>query len=91
MIPDSRLLADRSEVRLIGRDGRVVYQGTGNDFELRATGTDATVHQGIRVPGALYSRVKGDLVDVQLDYSFTLSRSVCLTIRRIQATRFQTR
>lgn len=74
LIPDSRLLADRSEVTMIGRDGRTVYQGTGNDLELRATTADATVHQGVRVPGALYSRVKGELVDVQLDYSFTLFR-----------------
>ena len=75
LIRDSRLLADRSEVRVIDRDGRVVYQGTGNDLELRATSADATVHQGVRVPGALYGRVKGELVDVQLDYSFTLFQS----------------
>ena len=75
LIPDSRLLADRSQVTVISRDGRPVYQGTGNDFELRATTADATIHQGIRVPGALYSRLKGELVDVQLDYSFTLFRA----------------
>jgi hypothetical protein len=75
LIPDSRLLADRSEVTVIGRDGRSVYQGTGNDLELRATTADATLHQGIRVPGALYSRFKGELVDVHLDYSFTLFRT----------------
>jgi hypothetical protein len=75
LVPDSRLLADRSEVRVIGRDGRVVYQGTGNDFELRATGADATGHQGIRVPGAVYSRVRAERLDVQLDYWFTLFRA----------------
>ena len=72
LIPESRLLADRTEVRLIGRDGRVEYQRTGNRLEIRATDADATVHQGIRVPGAVYSRLKADLLDVQLDYSFTL-------------------
>jgi hypothetical protein len=72
LVPDSRLLADRSEVRVIGRDGRVVYQGTGNDLEVRATGADAIVHQGIRVPGAVYSRVKAEPVDVQIEYWFTL-------------------
>jgi len=75
LIPESRLLADRSQVTVIGRDGRPVYQGTGNGLELRATTADATIHQGIRVPGALYSRVKGELVDVHLDYSFTLFRT----------------
>jgi hypothetical protein len=75
LIPDSRLLADRSEVRLISRDGRLEHRGTGNDLELRATDADATVHQGIRVPGAVYSRVKAGLLDVHLDYWFTLFRA----------------
>jgi hypothetical protein len=69
---NSRLLADRSSVTVIGRDGRAVYQGTGNELELRATAADVPVHQGIRVPGALYSRLKGERVDVDLEYSFTL-------------------
>jgi hypothetical protein len=76
LVPRSRLLADRSEVRLIGRDSRVVYQGTGNDLELRATDWDATVHQGIRVPGAVYGRIKAERLDVQLDYWFTLFRPI---------------
>jgi hypothetical protein len=75
LVPDSRLFADRSEVRLMSHDGRIVYQGTGNDLELRATGANATVHQGIRVPGAVYSRVKGEQLDVQFDYWFTLLRA----------------
>jgi hypothetical protein len=75
LIPDSRLLADRSQVIVIGRDGRPAYQGTGNDFELRATTAETTIHHGIRVPGALYSRLKGEPVDVQLEYSFTLFRT----------------
>jgi hypothetical protein len=75
LISDSRLLADRLQVRIIRRDGRPAYQGAGNALELRATTTEATVHQGIRVPGALYSRFKSELVDVQLDYSFTLFRT----------------
>ena len=36
--------------------------------------SDATVHQGIRVPGAVYNRLKAELVDVHLDYAFTLFR-----------------
>jgi hypothetical protein len=75
LIPGSRLLADRSEMRLIGLDGRAVYQGTGNDLELRATGADATVHQGLRVPGAVFSRIKVEPIDLQLDYWFTLFRA----------------
>jgi hypothetical protein len=75
LVPDSRLLADHSEVRITGRDGHTVYQGTGNDLELRAAGANANVHQGIRVPGAVFSRFKADLLDVELDYSFTLFRA----------------
>ncbi len=74
LIAGSRLLADRAEVTVTFRDGRTVYQGTGNDLELRATDAEATVHQGIRVPGAVYSRVKAERLDVQVDYSFTLFR-----------------
>jgi hypothetical protein len=72
LAPDSRLLADRSDVRVISRDGRTLYHGTGNDLEVRATDAEAAVHQGIRVPGVVFSRFKAELLDVQLDYSFTL-------------------
>jgi len=75
LIADSRLLADRSEVRVIGRDGRTIYQGTGNDLELRGSSEEAAVYQGVRVPGAVYNRVKDDVLDVQLEYSFTLFRA----------------
>jgi hypothetical protein len=75
LVPGSRLLADRSEVSVTGRDGRVEYHGTGNELEVRATGTDATIHQGLRMPGAVYRRIKADALDVQLDYWFTLFRA----------------
>jgi hypothetical protein len=61
-------------VTVVDRDGHVVYRGTGNDLELRATSADATIHQGIRVPGTLYGRVKSERLDVELDYWFTLFR-----------------
>jgi hypothetical protein len=72
LIPNSRLLADRSTVTVIGRNSRTLYQGPGNDFEVHATTAEVTPHQGIRLPGALYSGVKSETVDVRLDYSFTL-------------------
>jgi hypothetical protein len=75
VIPEARLLADRSEVTFVNRDGRVVYRGTGNDLELRAAGANATAHQGIRVPGALYGSVKAEPLTVELDYWFTLFRA----------------
>jgi len=75
LVQDSRLLADRTDVMVSGRDGRTVYRGTGNDFEIRATGANATVHQGVRVPGALYNRIRTEELEVQLEYSFTLFRA----------------
>ena len=69
---ESRLLADRTDVALIGRDGRVVYRGTGNDFEVHGSVATAAIHQGVRVPGAIFSRLKNEPVDLQLDYSFTV-------------------
>jgi hypothetical protein len=74
LLPTSRLIADRSEVTLVDRDGRRVYHGTGNDLELRAAGTEAAVHHGIRVPGAIFGRLRADPVEVQLEYSFTVFR-----------------
>jgi hypothetical protein len=74
LIPESRLLADRSEVRLVGRDGGTVYAGTGEDLELRATSDAAAVHQGIRVPGGVFGRVSAEPLDVEIDYWFTVFR-----------------
>jgi hypothetical protein len=71
----TRLLADRSDVTLIDRDGRTVHRGVGNDLELRGTNANAVVHHGIRVPGAIYSRVKAEPIDVHIDYTFTLFRA----------------
>src|SRR5579864_641359 len=74
LIPDSRLLADRSEVRLVGPDGSVVYEGAGEDLELRATSDTAAVHQGIRVPGAVFGRVAAEPLEMQIDYWLTIFR-----------------
>jgi hypothetical protein len=71
LVQDSRLLADRSEITITTRDRRVVHQGAGNDLELRPTDAETTIHQGVRVPGAIYGRVKTEPVDVALDYWFT--------------------
>jgi hypothetical protein len=72
---DARLLADRSDVTLIDRDGRTLHRGTGNDLELRSADANAAVHQGIRVPGVIYGQVSAEPLDVQIDYTFTLLRA----------------
>jgi hypothetical protein len=68
----ARLLADRSAFRVRERNGRLIYQGTGNDFELHAGERDATVHQGLRLPANTYARWSNELVDIELEYWFTL-------------------
>jgi hypothetical protein len=70
--PDSRLRADHSDVTVVTADGRRVFRGTGNDLEFRPAGPGATVHHGVRIPGALYRRIHAETLDVQLDYWFTL-------------------
>ena len=50
-------------------------EGVGNDLELRGTSANALVHHGIRVPGAIYNRVKAEPIDVHIDYTFTLFRA----------------
>jgi hypothetical protein len=72
LIMNSRLFADRADVRVFDRSGDVIHHGVGNDLEIRPTGTDSGVHQGIRIPGTVYARLHGEPVDVQIDYSFTL-------------------
>jgi len=60
---------------VIGRDGRIVYRGAGNDYETRATGAEASGYQGVRVPGSLYGHVASELVDIHIDYWLTLFRA----------------
>ena len=74
LIVNARLVADRSDVTVVSREGRTLHRGSGNDLELRGSAADATIHQGVRVPGALYGRIKGEPVDVDLVYAFTLFR-----------------
>ena len=72
LIPNARLMADRSEIGLVTPDGRTVYRGTGNDLDVRTVEPHVMVHQGVRIPGALYNRINGDTLDVQLNYWFTV-------------------
>lgn len=72
LIPDSRLLADRAEVKMTRHDRVVVYKGAMDEVELRPSAEKATTHQRIRVPGTVYSKVQTEPLDVELDYWFTL-------------------
>ena len=72
---DAILLVDRVDVRLIAPDGRVLYHGTGEPFEVAREGPQprgAPVYQQISIPMALYGSAKDQTVQVRLDYSLTL-------------------
>jgi hypothetical protein len=72
---DAILLADRVEVYVIGQDGRVIYHGTGDSFEVTPEGLkprEAPVYQKIAVPMAVYLKSKNQPVQVRVHYSLTL-------------------
>jgi hypothetical protein len=72
---DAILLADRVAVRVIGQDGRIVYHGTGDNFEVAREGPEpleAPVYQKVAVPMRVYLSAKDQLVQVRVDYSLTL-------------------
>jgi hypothetical protein len=72
---DAILLADRVEVHVLGQDGRVIYHGIGDNFEVAREGPkplEAPVYQKIAVPMRVYLSAKDQLVQVRVDYSLTL-------------------
>jgi hypothetical protein len=72
---DAILLTDRVEVHVIGADGRVIYHGVGDNFEVAREGPkpeEDPVYQQIGVPIPAYLSAKDGVVQVRLDYSLTL-------------------
>jgi hypothetical protein len=88
LAPESILLNDRSEVRIIARDGKILYHGLTtrapqaargvgpvfiDDFPVRTTaGGQVYTHQIITLPHKIYELVHGQPVRMELDYSLTL-------------------
>jgi hypothetical protein len=74
-LPSGMILhADHSAVRLLRGDGKTLYRGTGQVFDVRTSGTDgqARVRQVIEVPTAIYRRLRDQAGQLQVDYSLTL-------------------
>jgi len=74
---DAILKADKSEIRLIGSDGRVAYSGSGADLEIRKEGPSdgqATIYQEVDIPDTFYGRLKNQPLRLEVDYSLTLFR-----------------
>lgn len=74
---DSILKADKSELRLISSNGKLVYRGAGEDLEMREEGTanrHASAYQEFDVPEAIYLRLKSQNLRIEINYSLTLFR-----------------
>ena len=73
---DAILLADRVEVHVIGQDGRVIYHGTGDNFEVAREGAEAP--RSTRLPENCSADERCtavrriDLCKFRVDYSLTL-------------------
>ena len=72
---DAILLVDRVDVYLEDGNGRVVYHGAGEEFEVRREGPqpkDEPTYQQVSIPGSIYDKVHDQELAVRLDYSLTL-------------------
>ena len=73
---------DRADVRIVGLDGRTLFQGRttatlgyGDDFPVQSTeGGEVRTHQRIVLPDKIYERVRAIPVRLEIDYSLTLFR-----------------
>jgi hypothetical protein len=72
---DAILLVDRVEMYLTGQDGRVLYHGTGEPFEVAREGPkphEEPVYQQIEIPRLVYRNARDQGVQARADYSLTL-------------------
>jgi hypothetical protein len=71
------LHADRSEIRLIGADGEILYRGTGHVFDLSSAGSgdgQVLLRQTIPISAEIYREVADQTLRLEVDYSLTLLR-----------------
>jgi len=80
LVPESIVMNDRSNVRLVGRDGTTLFTGRtttklgyGDDFPVGTTqGGEVRTHQRIVFPERVYERVRNQLVRMEIEYSLTI-------------------
>ena len=66
------LWADRVAVRLVDASGRVVFQGAGDELEVRATPGRAQVDQTVLIRPDIYDLYRDRDLRVEIDYELTL-------------------
>lgn len=72
---DAILLADRVEVHVFDSNGRMVYHGIGEEFEVPREGPEPKekpLYQQISMPMSIYEKIRDQDLTVRLDYSLTL-------------------
>jgi hypothetical protein len=72
------LHSDRAAVRLVGADGKTLYRGTGQLFDMRSesSGDDqGQLRQTVQIPAAIYRKAADQPLRLELDYFLTLLRS----------------
>jgi hypothetical protein len=80
LIPESIVMKDRADVRVVGRDGTTLFSGRttvnigyDDDFQVRTTeGGDVRTHQRIVFPSKIYELIRAQPVSVVIEYSLTL-------------------
>lgn len=80
LAPESFLMIDHTDIRIIGRDGALLYRGRTiaaigyqDDFPVRTmTGGEAVTYQRIELPDKLSNRILTQPVRVEMRYSLTL-------------------
>jgi hypothetical protein len=78
--PDSIVMNDRAELRLVGPDAATLFHGRttatlgySDDFPVRTTrGGDVRIHQRIVLPDKVYEHVRAMPVHMEINYSLSL-------------------
>jgi hypothetical protein len=71
------LHADRSAMRLVDADGKIIYRGTGHVFDLPPAEVNdgpAQLRQTFEIPDNIYRQAADQSLRLELDYSLTLLR-----------------
>ena len=76
-LPSNAVLAvDKAEIRLLDSRGKVVFSSGGEDWKIHVEGTSdaqTTIYQKIGFPGEVYRRLEQQPLQMEIDYSLTLS------------------
>jgi hypothetical protein len=74
----ARPWADRMDIRLIGANGQIVFQGRGDDLKL-PTGAvgpgEVLAYEAVRIPGLVFQQTKDQSLSLEIDISLSVLSS----------------